>query len=207
MATKKAKEEEVVLENSTVVLNDDATETPVADTTNTDECKHDENCTCEWGKCPKETCERYYQNPDNVPTSQEFIYHLNTEGSKTDIKKANPNYKKEETPDPAPTDPRPEPTPDEPSKDPEIPSNDCGDEIDEPWAHDTVDELRKEIRTHSGIAYNVIDHLLEELSTATDDDREAIINHIAWHIPTGGPKSIKAHHKAKIVAALKAYKG
>lgn len=203
MATKKAKEE-VVLENSTVVLNDDTTETtPLAE----DECKHDENCTCEWGKCPKETCERYYQNPDNVPTSQEFIYHLNTDGSKTDIKKANPNYKKEETPDPAPTDPKPEPTPDEPSKDPEIPSNDCGDEIDEPWAHDTVDELRKEIRTHSGIAYNVIDHLLEELSTATDDDREAIINHIAWHIPTGGPKNIKAHHKAKIVAALKAYKG
>ena len=213
MASKKAKEEEVVLENSTVVLNDDATETPIADATEStditpseDECKHDENCTCEWGKCPKETCERYYQNPDEVPTSQEFIYHLSSDGTPTEIKKANPNYKKEETPEPAP-DPAPKPNPDEPSKDPEVPSNDCGDEIDEPWAHDTVGELREEIRTHSGIAYNVIDHLLEELSTATDDDRDAIINHIAWHIPTGGPKSIKAHHKAKIVAALKAYKG
>lgn len=220
MASKKAKEEEVVLENSTVVLNDDATETPVANTADTtqtedtdkkDECKHDENCTCEWGKCPKETCERYYENPENVPTSQEFIYHLDADGNKTEIKKANPNYKKEETTDPAPVDPKPEPkpepNPDEPSKDPETPSNDCGDEIDEPWAHDTVGDLREEIRTHSGIAYNVIDNLLEELSTATDDDRDAIINHIAWHIPTGGPKSIKAHHKAKIVAALKAYKG
>lgn len=212
MASKKAKEEEVVLENSTVVLNDDTTaETPSVDTTPADDCPHDsKNCTCEWGKCPKDTCERYYENPDDVPTSQEFIFHLNSDGSKTEIKKANPNYKKEETPvDPNPEpEPKPDPTPDTPKDpEPEVPSNDCGDEVNEPWAHDKVGELREEIHTHSGIAYNVIDHLLEELSTATDDDRDAIINHIAWHIPTGGPKSIKAHHKAKIVAALKAYKG
>lgn len=215
MPNKKAKEEEVVLENSTVVLNDDTTtETPSVDTTTPaettlaegDDCPHDsKNCTCEWGKCPKDTCERYYENPDDVPTSQEFIFHLNGDGSKTEIKKANPNYKKEEPVDPTP---KPDPTPDTPKDpEPEVPSNDCGDEVDEPWAHDKVGELREEIRTHSGIAYNVIDHLLEELSTATDDDRDAIINHIAWHIPTGGPKNIKAHHKAKIVAALKAYKG
>lgn len=199
MANKKAKEEEVVLENSTVVLNDDTTaETPTVDTTPADDCPHgSKNCTCEWGKCPKDTCERYYENPDDVPTSQEFIFHLNSDGSKTEIKKANPNYKKEE-----PVDPTPKPDPD-----PEVPSNDCGDEVDEPWAHDKVGDLREEIRTHSGIAYNVVDNLLTHLASATDDDRDAIINHIAWHIPTGGPKSIKAHHKAKIVAALKAYKG
>ena len=40
--------------------------------------------------------------------------------------------------------------------------------------------------------------------TATDKD--AVIDKIAWHIPTGGPKSIKVHHKAKIVKALKALK-
>lgn len=209
------KKEETVLENSTVVLNDEATETPIADNTDStstqaDDCPHDSaNCTCDWGKCPKESCERYYENPDDVPTSQEFIYHLNADGSKTEIKKANPNYKKEETPDPVdpkpdPVDPKPDPTPDTP----EVPSNDCGDEQDEPWAHDTVGDLREELRLHTGSVYNVVDSWLEDLAAETDDDKRAeIVDHIAWHIPTGGPLAIKEHHKAKIVELLKAYKG
>ena len=45
---------------------------------------------------------------------------------------------------------------------------------------------------------------LDEIATATDKD--AVIDKIAWHIPTGGPKSIKVHHKAKIVEALNALK-
>lgn len=217
MANKKVKEEEVketILENSTVVLNDDAEGTPIEDTTTDtlsegDDCKHDKDCTCEWGKCPKDTCERYYQNPNDVPTSQEFIYHLNTDGSKTEIKKANPNYKKEETPDPTPdptpVDPKPEPKP-EPT--PDVPSNDCGDEQEEPWAHDKVGDLREELRLHTGSVYNVVDAWLESLANETDDEKRAeIISHIAWHIPTGGPNSIKVHHKAKIVELLKAYKG
>lgn len=217
MATKKTKEEEIVLENSTVVLNDEnpsIVDTTADDTTSTtpstpseDECKHDKDCTCEWGKCPKDTCERYYQNPDEVPTSQEYLYHLDDKGQKTEIKKANPNYKKEETPDPEPK-PEPKPTPDEPSENPEVPSNDCGDEQDEPWAHDKVGDLREELRLHTGSVYNVVDAWLESLATETDDEKRAeIISHIAWHIPTGGPNSIKVHHKAKIVELLKAYKG
>lgn len=214
MASKKTNEEvkETVLENSTVVLNDDTTdttETTPSTPSEGDDCKHDKDCTCEWGKCPKDTCERYYQNPDDVPTSQEFIYHLNTDGTPTEIKKANPNYKKEETPDPAPVDPKPEPkpTPDEP-KDPETPSSDCGDEQEEPWAHDKVGDLREELRLHTGSVYNVVDAWLESLANETDDEKRAeIISHIAWHIPTGGPNSIKVHHKAKIVELLKAYKG
>lgn len=215
MASKKTNEEvkETVLENSTVVLNDDTTDTPEstpAETTpSEDECKHDKDCTCEWGKCPKNTCERYYQNPDEVPTSQEFIYHLSSDGTPTEIKKANPNYKKEETPDPTP-DPAPKPNPDKPEvpKDPEVPSNDCGDEQEEPWAHDKVGDLREELRLHTGSVYNVVDAWLESLAAETDDEKRAeIISHIAWHIPTGGPNSIKVHHKAKIVELLKAYKG
>ena len=204
MTSKTNNTEEVVLENSTVVLNDDTTATTAEP--QADECQHGADCTCEWGKCPKDTCERYYENPAAVPASQEFIYHLDADGNKTSIKKANPNYKAPEQPtDPKPVDPKPtEPTqPADPT-----PSNDCGDETDEPWAHDTVGELKEEIRTHAGIAYNVIDKMLDDLANAADEnEKNDIIAHFAWHIPTGGPKAIKAHHKAKIIEALKNYKG
>lgn len=39
------------------------------------------------------------------------------------------------------------------------------------------------------MSYDVIDSLLEQLSAATsDEEKERLISHIAWHIPTGGPK-------------------
>ena len=96
----------------------------------------------------------------------------------------------------------------------DIPSNDCGPELEEPLAHDILlqdadghtgleRELR-ELRLHCGVTYNVVKMWLDEIATATDKD--AVIDKIAWHIPTGGPKSIKVHHKAKIIEALKSLK-
>ena len=93
----------------------------------------------------------------------------------------------------------------------DIPSNDCGPELEEPWAHDELLQdadghtgLERELCLHCGVTYDVVKMWLAEIATATDKD--AVIDKIAWHIPTGGPKSIKVHHKAKIVEALKALK-
>ena len=93
----------------------------------------------------------------------------------------------------------------------DTPSNDCGPELEEPWAHDELlkDEdghtgLERELRLHCGVTYNVVNAWLDELKKA--DDKNTVIEKIAWHIPTGGPKAIKVHHKAKIVEALKALK-
>ena len=83
--------------------------------------------------------------------------------------------------------------------------------MEEPWAHDELLQdadghtgLERELRLHCGVTYDVVKMWLDEIATATDKD--AVIDKIAWHIPTGGPKSIKVHHKAKIVEALKALK-
>ena len=93
----------------------------------------------------------------------------------------------------------------------DIPSNDCGPELEEPWAHDVLLQdadghtgLERELRLHCGVTYDVVKMWLDEIASAIDKD--AVIDKIAWHIPTGGPKSIKVHHKAKIVDALKALK-
>ena len=93
----------------------------------------------------------------------------------------------------------------------DMPSNDCGQELEEPWAHDELlqdadghTSLERELRLHCCVTYDVVKMWLAEIATATDKD--AVIDKIAWHIPTGGPKSIKVHHKAKIVEALKALK-
>ena len=93
----------------------------------------------------------------------------------------------------------------------DIPSNDCGPELEEPWAHDELLQdadghtgLERELHLHCGVTYDVVKMWLDEIASATDKD--AVIDKIAWHIPTGGPKSIKVHHKAKIVEALKALK-
>ena len=93
----------------------------------------------------------------------------------------------------------------------DIPSNDCGQELEEPWAHDELLQdadghtgLQRELCLHCGVTYDVVKMWLAEIATATDKD--AVIDKIAWHIPTGGPKSIKVHHKAKIIAALNALK-
>lgn len=196
---------------STVVLNGDSTTTTNTEVPSNDEtCPHDSaNCTCEWGHCPKDTCERYYQNPDDVPTSQEYVYHLDESGAPVkDLKKANPNYKKpEENPSTpvTPVDPKPSPDP------APVPDGDCDLSGDEPWAHDTLLEdddehtgLEKELRLHCGVTYDVVKLWLDELKEA--DDKDAAIEKIAWHIPTGGPQQIKVHHKGKIIEALKALK-
>lgn len=93
----------------------------------------------------------------------------------------------------------------------DTPSNDCGDEVAEPWAHDELLQdadghtgLERELRLHCGVTYDVVKMWLDEIASATDKD--AVIAKIAWHIPTGGPKSIKVHHKEKIIAALNALK-
>lgn len=194
---------------STVVLNGEEGSTTSVETPlekKDEECPHDSaNCTCEWGHCPKESCERYYQNADEVPTSQEFLYHLDEAGAPVkDQKKANPKYKKpeddkKEDPNLNPVDPTP------------VPDGDCDLSGDEPWAHDTLMEdddehtgLEKELRFHCGMTYDVVKSWLDELKEA--DDKDTVIEKIAWHIPTGGPQSIKVHHKAKIVEALKALK-
>ena len=98
-----------------------------------------------------------------------------------------------------------------PGQTPDIPSNDCGPELEEPWAHDVLlqdadghTSLERELHLHCGVTYNVVKMWLDEIKTATDKD--AVIDKIAWHIPTGGPKSIKVHHKAKIIKALKSLK-
>ena len=154
------------------------------------------------------------------------MYHYDSDDESikpedADHRKANPNYKVPEPPkDPEPSKPNPEPSKPnpEPSKpggsteDPDqIPSNDCGPELEEPWAHDELLQdadghtgLERELRLHCGVTYDVVKMWLDEIATATDKD--AVIDKIAWHIPTGGPKSIKVHHKAKIVEALKALK-
>lgn len=204
---------------STVVLNDEPTveeptveeptvvsEDTVETTDNTDTCEHDENCTCEWGYCPKSTCERHFQNPADVPTTQEYVYHLDSDGAIVkDDKKANPNYKKEEdpvTPTPTPT-PTPDPTPG---------SDDCGEEREEPWAHDEIMEdddehtgLEKEVHFHTGANWNIVESWFDEIKNAADEEAKAkAVEHVAWHIPTGGPAAIKTHHKEQIVALLKA---
>lgn len=192
---------------STVVLNDEEGTTPVTEKKD-EECPHDsKNCTCEWGHCPKDSCERYYQNPDEVPTSQEFLYHLDeTDAPVQDQKKANPNYKKPE--EDKKDDPKPNPDPVDPTP---VPDGDCDLSGDEPWAHDTLLEdddehtgLEKELRFHCGVTYDVVKLWLDDLKEA--DDKDSVIDRIAWHIPTGGPQSIKVHHKEKIIAALKALK-
>ena len=98
-----------------------------------------------------------------------------------------------------------------PGQTPDTLSDDCGPEVAEPWAHDKLLQdadvytgLERELHLHCGVTYDVVKMWLAEIATATDKD--AVIDKIAWHIPTGGPKSIKVHHKAKIVEALKALK-
>lgn len=98
-----------------------------------------------------------------------------------------------------------------PGQTPNTPLDNCGPEVAEPWAHDELLQdadghtgLERELRLHCGVTYNVVKMWLDELKKATD--KNAVIDKISWHIPTGGPKSIKVHHKAKIIEALKALK-
>ena len=185
----------------------------------------DHVCTCKPGHCPNKDCKSGHYWTEGTESDQ-YLYHYDSDDETikledTNHRKANPIYKVPEPPkDPEPSKPGPEPSKPNPepsnpggsTEDPDqIPSNDCGPEVEEPWAHDELLKdadghtgLERELRLHCGVTYDVVKMWLDEIATATDKD--AVIDKIAWHIPTGGPKSIKVHHKAKIVEALKALK-
>lgn len=234
MAKKSTNTEET--KQSTVVLNDEVN--PIQDTTiqnvventpttiNTGDCSNpDHVCTCKPGHCPNKDCKSGHYWTEGTESDQ-YLYHYDSDDETiklvdADHRMANPNYKVPEPPkDPEPSKPNPEPSKPNPepsnpggsTEDPDqIPSNDCGPELEEPWAHDELLQnadghtgLERELRLHCGVTYDVVKMWLDEIATATDKD--AVIDKIAWHIPTGGPKSIKVHHKAKIVDALNALK-
>ncbi len=215
---------------STVVLNDEVN--PIQDTaiqdvventptpTDTGDCSNpDHVCTCKPGHCPNKDCKSGHYWTEGTESDQ-YLYHYDSDDETkkledADHRKANPNYKVPEpsNPNPEPSNPDPEPSnPGGSTEDPDqIPSNDCGPELEEPWAHDELLQdadghtgLERELRLHCGVTYDVVKMWLDEIATATDKD--AVIAKIAWHIPTGGPKSIKVHHKEKIIAALNALK-
>lgn len=229
MAKKSTNTEET--KQSTVVLNDEVnpiqdvvenTPTPI----NAGDCSDpDHVCTCKPGHCPNKDCKSGHYWTEGTESDQ-YLYHYDSDDETIKLedanhRKANPIYKVPEPPkDPEPSKPGPEPS--KPNPDPsnpggstedpdQIPSNDCGPEVEEPWAHDELLKdadghtgLERELRLHCGVTYDVVKMWLDEIANATDKD--AVIDKIAWHIPTGGPKSIKVHHKAKIVEALKALK-
>ena len=211
MAKKSTNTEET--KQSTVVLNDEVN--PIQDTniqdvvedtptpTDTGDCSNpDHVCTCKPGHCPNKDCKSGHYWTKGTESDQ-YLYHYDSDDETikledADHRKANPIYKV------------PEP-PKDPDQIPDTPSNDCGPELEEPWAHDELLKdadghtgLERELRLHCGVTYDVVKMWLDEIATATDKD--AVIDKIAWHIPTGGPKSIKVHHKAKIIEALKALK-
>ena len=237
MAKKSTNTEET--KQSTVVLNDEVKVNPIQnDTANSDsdtqegagpgnsDCSNPNHvCTCKPGHCPNKDCKSGHYWTEGTEKDQ-YLYHYDSDDETikledADHRKANPNYKVPEPPkDPEPSKPNPEPSKPDPepsnpggsTQDPDqIPSNDCGPEVEEPWAHDELLQdadghtgLERELRLHCGVTYDVVKMWLDEIATATDKD--TVIDKIAWHIPTGGPKSIKVHHKAKIVEALKALK-
>lgn len=176
----------------------------------------DHVCTCKPGHCPNKDCKSGHYWTEGTEKDQ-YLYHYDTEDETIKLEDAdhrmiNPDYKTPEPPkDPEPskpTDPVPNPNP---GQTPDAPSDDCGPEVAEPWAHDELlqdadghTSLERELRLHCGVTYDVVKMWLDEIASATDKD--AVIAKIAWHIPTGGPKSIKVHHKEKIIAALNALK-
>ena len=219
MAKKSTNTEET--KQSTVVLNDEVKVNPIQDDTtnsgsdtpegadpgNGDCSNPDHTCTCKAGHCPNKGCKagNYWTKGDKTV---QYLYHYNTDDETTpDETMVNPIYEAPEppkNPDDGKTDPPTPPTP-------PTPSDDCGNEVEEPWAHDELLQdadghtgLERELRLHCGVTYDVVKMWLDEITSATDKD--AVIAKIAWHIPTGGPKSIKVHHKEKIIAALNALK-
>lgn len=222
MAKKSTNTEET--KQSTVVLNDEVN--PIQDTptsTDTGDCSNpDHECTCKPGHCPNKDCKsgNYWTKGTE---SDQYLYHYDSDDETIKLEDAdhrttNPIYKVPEPPKPNPEPSNPNPGPSnpggstqDPGQTPDTPSNDCGPEVAEPWAHDELLQdadghtgLERELRLHCGVTYDVVKIWLDEIASATDKD--AVIAKIAWHIPTGGPKSIKVHHKEKIIAALNALK-
>lgn len=177
---------------------------PAGDCSNTDHV-----CTCKPGHCPNKDCKSGHYWTEGTE-SDKYLYHYDSDDETTKLedaehRKENPIYKA-----PEPSKPNPDEGKTDPST-PSTPSDDCGDEVDEPWAHNELLQdadghtgLERELRLHCGVTYDVVKMWLDEISSATDKD--AVIAKIAWHIPTGGPKSIKVHHKEKIIAALNTLK-
>ena len=229
MAKKSTNTEET--KQSTVVLNDEVNpiQDPVEDTPTpvdtgdncppTGDCSDPNHaCTCKPGHCPNKDCKSGHYWTEGTKDDQ-YLYHYDSDDESIKLEDANHrmvNPKYEAPKDPEPSKPgtgteNPGGSTQNPPQTPDAPSNDCGDEMDEPWAHDELlqpldghTSLERELRWHCGVTYDVVEMWLNELKTTTDKD--AVIAKIAWHIPTGGPKSIKVHHKAKIVEALKALK-
>lgn len=206
---KKTTNTEETIDNSTVVLNDEptvASETTGDDTDTSCPVHTDVDCQCKPGHCPNKACKtgNYWTT---APSTEKYVYHYDSDNEElkltdADHRKANPAYV-----EPTPT---PVPTPDTDDKD-DTGSDDCGSEREEPWAHDTLLEdddehtgLERELREHTRANWGIISSWIEDLKAETDADAKAkMIDHIAWHIPTGGPAAIKAHHKELIVAELK----
>lgn len=221
MAKKSTNTEET--KQSTVVLNDKVdttiqdvvkdTPTPI----NTGDCSNPNHvCTCKPGHCPNKDCKSGHYWTEGTETDQ-YLYHYDSDNETikledADHRTANLKYNVPESSKPGTDQGGTDSNPGGSTEDPDqIPSNDCGPELEEPWAHDELLQnadghtgLERELRLHCGVTYDVVKMWLDEIATATDKD--AVIDKIAWHIPTGGPKSIKVHHKAKIVEALKALK-
>ena len=199
------------IDNSTVVLNDEAVETPVndietvAETNDDTSCPvhSDVDCQCKPGHCPNKACKsgNYWTT---APSTEKYVYHYDSDNE--DLKLTDADHRKE---NPAYVEPTPTPTPDK-KDDEDTGSDDCGPEREEPWAHDTLLEdddehtgLERELRVHTKANWDIIASWIEDLKAETDADAKAAkVAHIAWHIPTGGPAVIKAHHKELIVAEL-----
>lgn len=235
--TEETKQSTVVLNDEVNPIQDTTIQDVVKDTPtpiNAGDCSNpDHVCTCKPGHCPNKDCKSGHYWTEGTESDQ-YLYHYDSDDETIkledeDHRKANPNYKVPEPPKPNPEPSKPNPEPSKPNPEPskpnpepsnpggstedpdQIPSNDCGPELEEPWAHDELLKdadghtgLERELRLHCGVTYDVVKMWLNEIASATDKD--AVIDKIAWHIPTGGPKSIKVHHKAKIVDALKALK-
>lgn len=234
--TEETKQSTVVLNDEVNPIQDTTIQNVVKDTpkpTDTVDCSNpDHVCTCKPGHCPNKDCKSGHYWTEGTESDQ-YLYHYDSDDETIKLedenhRKANPIYKVPEPPkDPEASKPgeikpnpgqKPNPGPsnpgdntEDPDQIPDTPSNDCGPELEEPWAHDELLQdadgrtgLERELHLHCGVTYDVVKMWLDEIASATDKD--AVIDKIAWHIPTGGPKSIKVHHKAKIVDALKALK-
>lgn len=197
--------EQVTDKKSTVVLNDE----PSVQASTTDATEDNKNCTveghvceCKPGHCPNKDCKSGHYWTEGTE-ADEYLYHYDSDDESikltdADHRKANPSYKKPETPVIPVPDPDPDPTPDVPVAD------GCPNDLEEPWAHDKVSDLAEELHLHTGSNYDIVNSWIEDIKNEKDTDAKAKkIEHVAWHIPTGGPSSIKVHHKELIVAELK----
>ncbi|MCH5166916.1 MAG: hypothetical protein J1F35_03400 [Erysipelotrichales bacterium] len=72
----------------------------------------------------------------------------------------------------------------------------------------SIEELKKALHETTYISYNVIDSLLAGFDdSVSNEDKERLYTHIAWHIPTGGPKFPKdkkgIEYKKEILEAIR----